>query len=343
MKKNILFILIVSAGFAKTAFAQDYHFSQFYSNPLLFNPAAAGTSERGFRAASNFKNQWQSVSAQPYRTTAISADKAFLKNNMLGVGVSFYNDEAGGGQLNTTNANFSVASNKNLNKKNNLSVGLQAGYIQKTVDISNLTWENQYDGSAFSSAISSGEQFNNVNIKQFDFATGIQHKLKLDNNSRIVTGIAVHHVTRPKNSFITTDYKQLTRATFIVNGRFNIKNTNLSILPSMLYQRQGSAQELVAGSMVRYKLGDDSHYTGIKASSALFLGMHYRVGDALIPVLLFDYKHYCNIGVSYDITLSKLSKINSTRGGIEFSISIPVDDAIYKTTTATKHKNTRNL
>ena len=56
MKKSIL-NLLVAVLMAGGVGAQSYHFSQFFSTPLLTNPANTGFTEGPYRLASNFRSQ----------------------------------------------------------------------------------------------------------------------------------------------------------------------------------------------------------------------------------------------------------------------------------------------
>ena len=53
--------------------AQSYHFSQFFSTPLLTNPANTGFTDGPYRVASNFRSQGMQ-GGSPYFTGYVSAD-----------------------------------------------------------------------------------------------------------------------------------------------------------------------------------------------------------------------------------------------------------------------------
>jgi hypothetical protein len=54
---------------------------------------------------------------------------------------------------------------------------------------------------------------------------------------------------------------------------------------------------------------------------ALYFGIYYRVGDAIIPVVQVNIKKKLTVGISYDFSLSKFSQASLFRGGPEFSLS----------------------
>src|ERR1035441_5781184 len=47
--------------------AQDIHFTQFFSNPLILNPAQTGNFNGNYRVGFNFKGQWPwAIAGSPY-------------------------------------------------------------------------------------------------------------------------------------------------------------------------------------------------------------------------------------------------------------------------------------
>ena len=90
------FVVVVAP---QDAHAQDPEFSQFYSNPLLLNPAFAGTA-RGPRVVMSHRNQWPSMSGA-FVTQAVGYDQHF--NSISGgLGLVLMNDQAGQNTLTTT-------------------------------------------------------------------------------------------------------------------------------------------------------------------------------------------------------------------------------------------------
>ncbi|MBK7085646.1 MAG: type IX secretion system membrane protein PorP/SprF [Flavobacteriales bacterium] len=79
-------------------FSQDVHFSQFFTAPLVLNPANAGDIEGDQRAALMHRSQWQSAGS-PFRTYAMSYDVPLFRGRMrgryLGIGMHGFSDRAG--------------------------------------------------------------------------------------------------------------------------------------------------------------------------------------------------------------------------------------------------------
>src|SRR5438067_13574700 len=72
MKKVTLLLTVVL--WSVVSFAQDIHYSQFYASPLTLNPALTGVNECNYRANAMYRNQWSSVSSNPYQTPSVSFD-----------------------------------------------------------------------------------------------------------------------------------------------------------------------------------------------------------------------------------------------------------------------------
>src|SRR5689334_23100122 len=107
MKKTLiaLYLLLKITGVLQ---AQSYHFSQFFSTPLLTNPAHTGFTEGPYRVASNFRSQGM-AGGSPYFTGYISGDASLFKNSLAeghkaGLGLYVMNDRSQSGALQTSSA-----------------------------------------------------------------------------------------------------------------------------------------------------------------------------------------------------------------------------------------------
>src|SRR5690349_6536682 len=53
--------------------AQDIHFTQFYENSILRNPALTGVFAEDYKLGVSYRSQWSSVS-NPYQTGTLNAE-----------------------------------------------------------------------------------------------------------------------------------------------------------------------------------------------------------------------------------------------------------------------------
>jgi len=330
----------------KIGVAQDIHFSQFTLMPLVINPAQAGTTV-WIRAATDYRQQWKSIS-DPYKTIAVSFDQKLKKRwarqvetvfsrrktlffqkvseTGLGWGVLVFSDKAGTSQMGTTLANFSMAYQLKTGQNTMLAAGVQGGVTQRSINYSQLKWGSQWDGSNYNQNLSSQEDFSNSNIVYPDFATGVmwtykknERYMRGNDQKDIYIGASLSHLFQPSYSFFGTDEKLYRK--LIVHGYslIGIKNTNYSLTPAFMYAKQGTAKEILFGSLIRYMLKEDSRYTGYVKGAAVSLGGYYRNRDAFVIAGMYEMSSY-SIGISYDVNVSKLKAVSYGRGGFEITL-----------------------
>ena len=148
-------VLIAASALAfQSVQAQDVHFTQFDAQPLLVNPALTGAFSGQWRVAGIYRNQWRSVTI-PFVTYGASFDAPIVTDlthdDYLAAGVQLYNDRAGDGNLSNFSGLVSVAYHKYLGEKVDkaLTIGLQGGYTQKSIDLSKLYFGDEYYNGVF--------------------------------------------------------------------------------------------------------------------------------------------------------------------------------------------------
>ena len=346
MKSNFKFKVVFSSLimhvfycvlFVSSSLAQDIHFSQVNLTPLLLNPALTGLGG-DHRAIVNYKKQWSGMGkpGATYSTTLFSYDTRLLakrsKAGFVGAGINAYKDVAGDLQLGTTQVNISISGVVNISRKQFLSGGLQAGYVQKSISTANMQWDSQYDET--SGTYNSGLQSNDVvAIPPYlygDFSAGLayginikQSSVRANNQKKFNIGASAYHVNRPDQKLnpynIKTTDKMYAKIIVHSSATFGIPSTNYEIIPSAVYFMQGPSTEINVGSMLRWIIKGASRYTGYVQGMALSFGAQYRVGDAVIPMVLFEYSNL-SIGLCYDVNTSALIQGTKGKGGLEVSL-----------------------
>ena len=313
-------------------YSQDIHFSQLTQSPLLLNPGATGMTDGSFRASLDYKSQWASMGS-PYKTMLASFDMPLLaskkKVGYLGLGGYFYSDKAGDAHIGTTSANVSISAIVPLSKESKLSTGFNFGYGQCSANISNLQWPSQYNGQSYDPNISANETnlFNSFSF--FDLSAGMHYQFLKSSSGgaaegkdifKISGGIAYFHITEPNQKFFSGATDPLYgKIVFNALMRYDIPQTKIGIVPSVVYMAQGPSSELDFGASIRYKVSEGTKVTGFKTESAISGGVLYRVNDAIIPQLLLEYANF-GIGLSYDVNISSLSQATHKAGGLEISL-----------------------
>ncbi len=338
MKKYLIITLSIF-GAGLSSFAQDIHFSQFNENPSLLNPALTGA-YYVMRASVVYRDQWASVTV-PYRTFGASYEMKFRASewekqdpfktklykkayNRLAGGLSFYSDKAGDGQMGTNVGNLSIATFIKTGAFSSLSLGLQGGIIQRSVNYSKFIFSNQYNGTSYDTNMPSGEPTGTRSFVAPDVNAGLlwyygKEEASIGENNHMYAdvGFSMMHINKPKQRFLPDNFDQL-YSKFIVHGKLLIgmPHSNVSLSPSFVGQFQGPQKEFVFGMHIKYSIKNDTKYTGYIKKSYFGLGVFYRTQDAVIANILLEMGHYA-IGVSYDLNVSGLTKVSTLRGGPE--------------------------
>ncbi len=323
-KIGIALISFFYLGHFQQASAQDVHFTQFYHNPLLLNPAQTGLA-CNWRAGINYRNQWASVTT-PYVTFAGYFDVPIYFNNKrnssLGLGLSLYDDRAGDGNLSTIEINPSVALHLALGddhpKKYKLSIGVQPSIRNRNLNVNNLTFEAQYQQGIgiINNTLPNGEPatLSNTSYSVFDLNTGIQFSAAPTDEINFWVGASAFHMLQPNESFYSGYSVPLPMRTMANAGARFIINEKWTIQPNALYFRQAKAQELNFGADFDYTVDPKAN-----EPFTLFAGPYYRWNDAVQVLMGGEYKGY-RVGITYDVNSSSLSSASHGKGGFELAI-----------------------
>ncbi len=344
MKEKLLLrtaAVLVTSAFSLNTFAQDIHFSQYTETPSLINPALTGSSHI-IKAYTIYKDQWKAVTV-PYRTFGAAYEMKFKSKvweevdphmsetyrkafSKMAGGLAFFSDKAGDGKMGTTRCDLSLATAVTVGAKSLIFAGLQAGLVQRSIDVSKLVWPDQYNGTGYDPNINPGENFGSSRFLYPDYAAGLlfsyggtEKYLTANDQFKLDIGGSIFHISRPAQKFLSGGDRMDYRIVAHGKSLIGIKNTNLSLVPSYLLQFQGPAKEIVMGMMFRYRLKEDSKYTGYVKGATFSLGGFYRNKDAMIVSTMIEFAQYA-IGMSYDINTSDLHTVSTYRGGLEICL-----------------------
>lgn len=332
MNRNInqLIIALFLSLFARDLIAQDIHFSQYYLSPLTQNPANAGSFATSNRFSALYRNQWYKASSTPFQSAVISFENAgnkenFILNNKVvkesnhvAWGGVIYFDRSGVGQL--TNSSMYVNSSYiyHINNKQKVAVGVQVGFVQKTINFSNLTVDNQYNNSTgqFDTKLPSYENFNNNKLTYLNINSGVSYTHIIDpKSSKLYCGYSIFNLTTPKESFINAKSSLFIRHNLYAAWD-KISETKTINRFLFNFQKQEKAQEIILG-WLRSK--------NLNTTWATIIGVQSRFSisnkniDAIIPVIGLKSYNW-RWGFSYDINISQFYRATNFQGGPELAI-----------------------
>ncbi len=308
--KNIkkIFVVLFFMGLAFIIKGQDLHLSQFYSNPVYFNPASTGMIKDNFRVVTQSRSQWGKLSGK-YLTSLASFDMPY--NDRMGFGAYIVSDYASR-VLNVFK--FVVSGAYQITTPNNkhfLSGGLQIGFMSISINESALVFDNQWDNDNFNSDLPSGEELKNTSVYAPEANLGMYYKFLNDGKMfQPYLGFAIFHATMPKIGFVESERKRLPMRFQVIGGSDIIVNDQLTLFPEGLWMMQGNVMEILPGLRAGYKANETISFSS---------GVYYRDKDAIIAMIGTKYKNF-TFSFSYDYNISDLSYYTNGRGAFEISL-----------------------
>jgi hypothetical protein len=93
------------------------------------------------------------------------------------------------------------------------------------------------------------------------------------------------------------------------------KGKHMSLSPEFILLSQGPSREITPGLFWSYYF-----QTGFRKNNAFSVGIRYRVGDAVIPMVAAEFRNI-RVGFGYDVNVSGLNSTTNDRGAFELSLS----------------------
>lgn len=313
MKKCIFGLCLVVSAVRMQA--QSYHFSQFFSTPLLTNPANTGFIEGPYRVASNIRSQ--GTGGNPYFTGYFSAEVSPFRDRLplgskAGLGVYLMNDHALFGAVKTNTAGLSFAYHVGLDPygEQSIGVGFQASAHHRRIDYSKLTFENQYGPGGFDGSLPIGEPLYAKSKIFFDAGAGVLYN-RIAGNNAYFAGASVYNILHHKENLTDDEFSLPTRIAFQAGSQLASDESGKFYL-SLTAMYQARASEVTLGGAYGYLLTEEQR-------NELIAGLWYRVKDGIIPYLGFQ-RSNLSVGLSYDLTVSDLQAGAQVRNAFELTL-----------------------
>ena len=314
MKKIIhYFLIIVTVAVSHQPLnAQvDPHFSQYYLQPMMLNPALTGAIEGDYRVSGIWRSQYNNTLS----TKGVSGEVVTDKN--CNIGVNILNQSTSDKAYNFTNAYLTMAYTGvrfGPGANHYLVLSFQCGYMNRLFNVSKLQFGDQWNsGLGYDPSMNSGEVFNKPSISTFDAGTGIAYYDATPNKKlSLFGGISAFHITRPAYPFLSDGDQQRLPVRYCVQAGARIIASDLiSIVPSAIYMREGDAEEKMIGTYLQLYASENTDF---------MFGAYYRVHDAITPFAGIYYKGL-TVGISYDVNASYKTAGATMGNSLELSIS----------------------
>jgi type IX secretion system PorP/SprF family membrane protein len=234
--------------------------------------------------------------------------------NQIGIGGVLLSDRAGDGHLSTTKVFLSLALHKVFGSHLGVSLGANAGFVQKKLDFRRLIFDDQWTGLSFDPDVLTQEPGTLDPATYYDIHIGGMLTWFTNSDNAFYAGFSATHILHPNETFYHSDNTVGVRPILHAGAAINVGDRYL-IEPAFVYMRQKHAQEmLVGGNVSRLNLGPLTYILG---------GVWFRGSGDAIPVLGGSYNQV-HFLISYDINLSPLVPATNLKGGLELSMKFIV-------------------
>ena len=181
-----------------------------------------------------------------------------------------------------------------------LGLGLGVIYGQRRIDVTKLTFEEQFTGNGFDINLPTGESALSNMKPYISTSAGLIYSYK-SSSTNFDLGIAAFHFNKPRQTFLNDD-KQYLAKRYVAHANFETFLSDQVVLNTNgIYQYQSGASYFSIGGTLGYYISSDENQKLINA------GLWYWSNNAIIPYVGFSYGNF-QVGVTYDITISKLKE-----------------------------------
>lgn len=321
MKKISISVICLLSSFYQICHAQDFTFSQFYEQPIIRNPALAGVFTGDLRVSAAYRDQWSSITV-PFRTSAVSVEYKIPineKNDYLTIASLMSVDAAGDINLKRTQFKPAINFHKSLsgNRDTYLSGAFMFGIVSSHFDASKLILGDQYRNGAYNASNTSQQPITNTGYSYWDMSAGLCFSTSLNDRTNFYIATGMTHVTNPVIKSTTGSVPDAVPSKISINSGIHAQSgENGHVMAFADYFVQGGNHQLLAGCMYGFNIAEYNN----SEPDIFYLGSFVRWGDAIIPAVKIGLSHF-NLGVSYDINISKLNVASNWRGGLEVTLS----------------------
>jgi len=273
-----ILILIFAAGFNQLK-AQDPLFSQFYNNPIYYNPGYIGLNQ-GVRTRFNYRDQWTGlpVDFKTYSFSMDIAERAIPGSGGIGLLVS--SDKAGTGMIKSNNVGIGTATRIPLYDNMVAQVGFMVSYAQKLVNWDGLIFTDQLH-ARYGNIYETAFQFPASNRVSYpDFSVGgvyrfVETGSSYSNIQQWTVGVAVHHIFQPNESFLGLNNSPLPRK-LVISGDLVLEIEQGRSSSYRSYRSNGSFK-INPGFQYEKQAEFSTYSMGLNAlKSSIYFGVWFR-------------------------------------------------------------------
>lgn len=295
MKQKTHLLLFFFMCLVKLCYSQqDPQYSQYMFNPLVLNPAYAGSREV-LSSVLLYRNQWVNMDGAPLTITA--SINSPLKKKKTGLGFHVISDKIGPSTTTQYMGSFAYRIRLGQGK---LAFGLRAGLYTYRYDWSKVEYKDKAD------------VFNSQTITQYvkpNFDFGLYYY-----NRSFYSGIAISHLSLSKNNATTqlSEFQNRSALHVVANlGKAFELNKEITFRPSAVVRYTANAP-----------LNIDVN-ASVLLDERIWLGLGLRSNQDVVIMAEYNITELMRIGYSYDASTRLIRSAN--KGSHEFFIGFDID------------------
>jgi type IX secretion system PorP/SprF family membrane protein len=286
----------------ESALAQDPAFSQLFNTPLSINPALSGSGDQQWRINTNFRKQTLPIGTS-FNTRYLSADGKiqYQKNspNYIGLGMSFFQDEAMEGVFKSNWFSFNSAIHLKLDAEeiHGITGGLGFIYNKTNINFESLTTGQQLGSSGFVRAVNTGEPLLNNIPGVVSASAGIVYTFTTEETFADI-GFAGYRFIKNKQTVFENGLNYISPRYSMHFSYGKLLNDRSDIVLMGYAQTQDKVALWTMGGQIGWHLSEDPEIL----PSILRLGIMYHNTKVIAPIINYSFRDI-QIGLSYDIFL----------------------------------------
>ena len=253
------------------------------------------------------------------------------KDDFFGAGFSLIADRTAIYNVNQNILSLFGSYHKAINPDQNqfLSAGVSFGLSQRNINYENIFFQDQFNGLDEYS-LPSAEILPSNNFAFADIGLGVTFTSALSDYSSIAVGFSGDHLPGSSISFYTHSIDQeISYPDFKIDRKWTgfvslelASNEYVSVLPRVIWQKQGPYQMISAAGLVKFDLTNYDNQAlhvggGVRFNQKVDSGL----GTTAFYVMTAYQLSGLLIGLSHDFTTSALRTVSPGNGAFEISIS----------------------
>jgi type IX secretion system PorP/SprF family membrane protein len=313
-----LLVIIMVVG-VEQVLAQDPNFSQFYNNPVYYNPSMTAVNN-GIAIRLNARSLWGPIPGR-FNTYSFSAEAQTMYK--MGLGIMAYSDVGGEALLRTAGGYVNYSYRPVDTKNFILQAGVSGGFITKNIDWSKLTFSDQLDETMGNIKSSSFNRPGYNSVSYADFSAGLVARFNGSARKQrgafkrfnATLGGAIHHLSQPKDAFLGDHEKLPFKLVF--HAQSNLLFNEFIVSPGVVFEMQNEFKTFSVGSNF--------------VSQPFIIGIWFRNRTAALNVKQYDSFIFTlglnlksksetiwRVTYNFDMTISRLK--TSSYGSHELSL-----------------------